>query len=74
MKLLDELIELASNDKEPIGNVLRKCLILESQFPNDGFKAWIDREPDGYGKDDDVPSYRLVPARSYGMSLASHRI
>jgi hypothetical protein len=74
MKLLDELIELASNDKEPIGNVLRKCLILESQFPNDGSKAWIDRELDGYAKADDVPSYRLVSARSYGMftGLASN--
>jgi hypothetical protein len=67
MKLIEELIELASNDKEPIGNVLRKCLIVESQFPNDSFKAWVDRELDGYGKDDDVPSYRLIPARSYGI-------
>lgn len=67
MNLLDELIELASNDKEPIGNVLRKCLILESEFPNEAFKAWIDRELDGYGKDDEVPTYRLIPARSYGM-------
>jgi hypothetical protein len=51
-----------------------KCLILESQFPNDGFRAWIDRELDGYDKDDDVPSYRLFPARSYGMftGLASN--
>lgn len=74
MKLLDDLIELASNDKEPIGNVLRKCLILESEFPSDTFKAWVDRELDGYDDDDEVPSYRLFPARSYGMftGLTSH--
>ena len=74
MKLLDDIIELASNDKEPIGNVLRKCLILESQYPNEAFKGWLDRELDGYGKDDEVPSYRHIPARSYGMftGLASN--
>jgi AbiTii len=74
MRLIDELIELASNDKEPIGNVLRKCLIVESQFSNDSFRAWVDRELDGYGDDDEVPSYRHFPARSYGMftGLASN--
>ena len=44
MKLLDDIVELASNDKEPIGNVLRKCLILESELPNNAFKGWLDRE------------------------------
>jgi hypothetical protein len=67
VKLIDDIIKLASNDKEPIGNLLRKCLILESQFPNDAFRAWINRELDGYDKEDEVPSYRLFPARSYGM-------
>jgi hypothetical protein len=67
MKLLDDIIELASNDKEPIGNVLRKCLILESQYANEAFKRWLDRELDGYGNDDEAPSYRHIPARSYGM-------
>jgi len=66
MALLDDIIDLASNDKEPIGNVLRKCLILEGQFSNDAFKAWVDRELDGYGEEDEVPSYRIIPARSYG--------
>jgi hypothetical protein len=67
MKLLDDIVELASSDKEPIGNVLRKCLMLESELPNDAFRAWLDRELDGYDSDNDVPSYRLIPARSYGM-------
>jgi len=67
MKLLDDIIELAASDKEPIGNVLRKCLMLESELPNDAFRAWLDRELDGYDSDNEVPSYRLIPARSYGM-------
>jgi hypothetical protein len=67
MKLLDDIIDFAANDKEPIGNVLRKCLILESEFPNDAFRAWLDRELDGYDKDNELPSYRLIPSRSLGM-------
>ena len=48
MNLLDELIELASNDKEPHRpGRFRKCLILESQFPNEALKlrlteSWTD--------------------------------
>ena len=41
MKLLDQIIEAASNDKEPIGNLLRKCLVLEQQVKNEKFKAWL---------------------------------
>jgi hypothetical protein len=35
MALLDDIIEMAANDKEPIANLLRKCLILERQLPNE---------------------------------------
>jgi hypothetical protein len=66
MALVDDIIELASSDKEPIGNVLRKCLILESQFANEAFRAWLDKELDGYDDDEDLPSYRTFHAVSYG--------
>ena len=29
VKLLDDIIDMAADDKTPIGNLLRKCLILE---------------------------------------------
>ena len=29
MKLLEDIIDLAVDDKAPIGNLLRKCLVLE---------------------------------------------
>ncbi|MGM4958112.1 hypothetical protein [Bradyrhizobium sp. 604_D8_N2_3] len=67
MSLVDEIIELASSDKEPIGNVLRKCLILESQYSNEAFRSWLDKEMDGYDDDEeDLPSYRAFRAISYG--------
>lgn len=67
MTLVDEIIELTSSDKEPIGNALRKCLILESQYPNEAFRAWLDKEMDGYDDEsEDLPSYRSFRAISYG--------
>jgi hypothetical protein len=67
MALIDEIIELAANDKEPIGNLLRKCLVLESQLPNESFRLWLDKELDGCDSKEDLPAYRLVRANSYGM-------
>jgi hypothetical protein len=61
MKLLDDIIEMASDNKEPIGALLRKCLVLERQIKNDKFRAWLDLELDGYDRDreDAFPDYRV---------------
>jgi hypothetical protein len=66
---LDEIIEAASNDKEPIGNLLRKCLILERQVKNEKFKAWINKELDGYDSKEDLPSYRSFVCINRGHFL-----
>jgi hypothetical protein len=50
MKLLDEIIEGAVSDTQPIGTVLRKCLVLERQVKNEKFRVWLDNELDGYDK------------------------
>ncbi len=67
MALLDEIIEAATDDKASLGTLLRKCLILENQSPNSRFKAWLDKELDGYGEDDELPTYRVFIAGSYGI-------
>lgn len=61
MKLLDDIIDMASDNKEPVGSLLRKCLILERQLRNDKLRAWVDQELDGYDRDReaDFPSYRV---------------
>jgi AbiTii len=74
MKLLDDIIEMASDNKEPIGNLLRKCLVLERQLKNEKFKAWLDLELDGYGSgNEDLPSYRVFNCVNkgdfYGMTV-----
>jgi hypothetical protein len=58
MKLLDEIIELAVDDSGPIGTLLRKCLVLESQARNEKFKSWLNKELDGYNSHDELPTYR----------------
>lgn len=74
MKLVDDIIELASDNKEPIGNLLRRCLVLERQLNNEKFKAWIDLELEGYGSgNEDLPSYRIFNCVNkgdfYGMTV-----
>lgn len=74
MKLLDDIIELASDSQEPIGNLLRKCLVLERQLKNEKFRAWLDLELDGYGSgNEDLPSYRIFNCVNkgdfYGMTV-----
>ncbi len=66
MALLDDIIEAATDDKIPIGTLLRKCLVLEHSNPNEKFKVWLNKELDGYAKDDELPSYRNFVAVSYG--------
>jgi hypothetical protein len=66
MTLLDDIIEAATDDKVPIGTLLRKCLVLEQSNPSEKFRVWLNNELDGYNKDDELPTYRNFHAVSYG--------
>jgi hypothetical protein len=69
MSLLDDIIEAATDDKVPIGTLLRKCLVLEQQVKNEKFKAWVNHELNGYDNAEELPSYRSFHAVSYGHFL-----
>src|ERR1044071_8122600 len=60
MKLVDEIIELASDGKKPLADALRKCLILAFELENETLKQWVEKELNGFYKDDPVPRYRSV--------------
>lgn len=64
--LLDEIIELATDNKQPLTVVLRKCLVLAHQLKNERLKAWANQELNGYDSAESVPEYRIVPARATG--------
>jgi hypothetical protein len=69
MTLLEAIIDAAIDDKVPIGTLLRKCLVLEQQVKNEKFRAWLNKELDGYDREDELPSYRNFRAVSYGLFL-----
>lgn len=75
MALLDDIINMAADGKEPIGSLLRKCLILESQIKNEKFRVWLNQELDGYDRDheEDFPDYRVFNCVNkgdfYGMTV-----
>jgi AbiTii len=67
MKLLDEIIEGAVSDTQPIGTVLRKCLVLEQQVKNEKFRTWLNNELDGYDDHGELPDYRCINSISRGL-------
>ena len=69
MALLDDIIDAATDDRVPIGTLLRKCLVLEQQVKNEKFRSWVNQELNGYEKVEDLPNYRNFPAVSYGIFL-----
>jgi hypothetical protein len=65
--LIDEIVDLAAGVKQPIGVLLRKCLVLAYQTGNENLKSWAAKELNGYADDDIVPEYRVTPAQATGI-------
>jgi hypothetical protein len=66
MRLLDEIVDYAVDNKQPVSVLLRKCLVLAYQLKNDRLKKWVEKELDGYNANDEVPEYRRVDAQAKG--------
>lgn len=58
--LLDEIIEFATDNKQPLTVVLRKCLVLAHHLKNERLKAWADQELNGYPLNENLPQYRAL--------------
>jgi hypothetical protein len=74
MKLLDDIIELAVDNSGLIGNLLRKCLVLEQQAKNEKFKVWLNQELDGYDNPDELPEYRRFNYVNRGVLISIARV
>jgi len=70
MKLVDDIIELATEDEESVSVLLRRCLVLSYNLNNGRRRNWAEKELDGYEKGDDVPQYRIAHTISKGTFLA----
>ena len=64
--LLDDIINLAADDKQSITVLLRKCLILASQLKNERLRTWANKELNGYDPEDTLPSYRVLKTIAKG--------
>lgn len=64
--LLDDIINLAIDGKQPLPDILRRCLLLGHELKNEQLKAWANQELSGYDNAAMVPEYRLVRADAKG--------
>jgi hypothetical protein len=66
MKLLDEIVDLATNAETQPSVLLRKLLILAYRLRNETLRMWVEKELNGYGPTDELPDYRLIQTHSTG--------
>ena len=67
--LLDDIVELATDNKQPITTLLRKCIVLAHQLKNERLKTWANEELNGYSSIDKLPEYRTLPAAATGLFI-----
>ncbi|MFJ5545630.1 AbiTii domain-containing protein [Micromonospora chalcea] len=56
--LLRSLREHLLDESEPLAGLLRKCLLLGAETGSEALREWARRELNGYGDEDEVPTYR----------------
>lgn len=62
MKLVEEIIELLSSTNGSLTDALLKTKVLLSSLGEEELNAWVNNELNGYSEDQELPSYRIVPA------------
>jgi AbiTii len=65
--MLDDIINLAVDDKQPITTLLRKCIVLGHQLNNERLRVWANEELNGYSSVETLPGYRTLPAPATGL-------
>jgi hypothetical protein len=66
MTLLRQIQDAAVDSSVNLPDLLRRCKLLGARLGNDEFKRWVDRELNGYAKDDELPDYRVLNVDSLG--------
>jgi hypothetical protein len=70
--LLDDIINLAIDGKQPLPDILRKCLLLGHELKNDRLKEWANQELSGYESREDIPDYRHVQGIAQGHFMGPY--
>ncbi|MCW4355224.1 hypothetical protein ONR57_18120 [Hoyosella sp. YIM 151337] len=58
MTRLEGLIDDAAGDSVPVASLLRQVKVVAARMNAELLGAWVKMELDGYGPDDELPSYR----------------
>jgi hypothetical protein len=66
MKLLDEIIELLSDKNGSLTDALLKTKVLMHKIGHKELADWVNDELNGYPKEKQVPSYRIVHSQVMG--------
>jgi AbiTii len=67
MKLLDEIIDLLSDENGSLTAALLKTTVLMHRIGHAELAEWVNNELNGYPKDKPVPDYRITRGRVVGM-------
>jgi len=60
--LITQIERDAVDDRVLLSATLRKCLILAGQVGSAELREWVSRELNGYQPEEELPSWRKVPA------------
>ena len=66
MKLLDEIIDLLSDESGSLNAALLKTKVLMHRIGHAELAEWVNDELNGYGKDKVIPDYRITRGRVVG--------
>lgn len=60
MALLHQIQESVAQEGSDLGSVLLKLRLLASRLGSDFLEEWVKHESEGYPKDSEIPSYRII--------------
>jgi hypothetical protein len=60
--LIAQIEQDALDDAVPVATALRKCVILGGRSGSEELRDWATRELKGYGREDELPDYRVIQA------------
>ena len=66
MSLLRDIQDSAISSDSDLASLLRKCKVLAFRLGSDEFKTWVDAELSGYKSSENLPSYRVFKASTFG--------
>lgn len=63
MKLANEIVEILSSSNGVLSEALIKTKVLLHKIGHKELVAWVNKELNGYGDEDELPEYRIVHAQ-----------